>query len=218
MTIFEFRPYATRSNIVLFHDYLCPWCWVGFFHAQRLAAEFSVVFDWRGAELYPPELEPQMLSKPGPSAPRHPDRKKTRFDLFCESEQILVPEPRPGFVRTHRALLGAEFVKANTDYATELAWHEAIYRAYWERCEDIESLEVLGQLGAPLGLDVAALTAAIASEQGAENILAFDDGAYAKGIRHVPTFIFGTEEILAEAHYVELAYATQRFLVRKPKE
>ena len=217
MTIFELRPYATRHNIVLFHDYLCPWCWVGWFHAVRLAEEFGVTFDWRGAELYPPELEPEKLSKPGPSAPRHPDRKKTRFDLFCESEQILLPEPRPSFVRTHRALLGAEFVKATTDYATELAWHEAVYRAFWERCADIESLDVLAELGAGIGLDAAALVASITAEKGAENILPFDDGAYAKGVRHVPTFIFGTEELLAEAHYIELAYATQRFLIRKPK-
>ena len=217
MTISELRPYATRDNIILFHDYLCPWCWVGFFHAERLAAELGVVFDWRGAELYPPELEPERPSKPGPLPLRNSNRTKTRFDLFCESEQILVPEPRPGFVRTHRALLGAEFVKASTNYATELAWHEAIYRAYWERCEDIESWEVLAEIGKQLGLDAEALLAAIDAEQGVENILAFDDGAYAKGIRHVPTFIFGTEELLAEAHYIELAYATQRFLVRKPK-
>ena len=91
------------------------------------------------------------------------------------------------------------------------------YRAYWERCEDIESWEVLAEIGKQLGLDAEALLAAIDAEQGVENILAFDDGAYAKGIRHVPTFIFGTEELLAEAHNIELAYATQRFLVRKPK-
>lgn len=216
MTIFELRPYATREKIVLFHDYLCPWCWVGWIHATRLSREFGVTFDWRGAELYPPELEPQLLSQPGPSAPRDPNRPLTRFDRFCQTEQIFVPEPRPGFLRTHRALLGAEFVKATTDYATELAWHEAVYRAYWERCEDIESLEVLAALGESVGLEAEALRASIRVGRYRENILPFDDGAYAVGIRHVPTFLFGGEELLAEAHYSELAYATQRFLVRKP--
>ena len=27
-------------KVTIAHDYLCPWCWVGFFQAKRLKEEF----------------------------------------------------------------------------------------------------------------------------------------------------------------------------------
>ena len=69
-TIFILRPEAARSNVVVYHDYLCPWCWVGFFQAKKLTEETGVTFDWVGASLYPPELDGP-ASSPGPrAAPR----------------------------------------------------------------------------------------------------------------------------------------------------
>jgi hypothetical protein len=54
----------------------------------------------------------------------------------------------------------------------------------------------------------------IRADRYTENIVPFDDEAYAAGIRHVPTFIFGAEEVLAEANYTDLAHAAERFLFR----
>jgi predicted DsbA family dithiol-disulfide isomerase len=67
------------------------------------------------------------------------------------------------------------------------------------------------------GLDSDAFVAAIEAEQHADRIVPFDDPAYAIGIRHIPTFIFGAEEQMAEANYTDLAHATERFLFRLKK-
>ncbi len=214
-SVFELRPRVRRDNIALFHDYLCPWCWVGFLQAEALEREFNIAFEWIGAELYPPELEGPP-SSPGPLPPRDPHRPKDRFDLFCDDERVVFPEPRPGFVRTHRALLGAEYARS-IDTETERAWHEAIYKAYWLECADIEDITVLRRIGQDVGLDPDALEASIASECHAGQILGFDNPAYAAGIRNVPTFVFGANEQLAEANLDDLRRATERFLIRKAR-
>jgi predicted DsbA family dithiol-disulfide isomerase len=213
-TIFDLRPFARRDNIVVGHDYLCPWCYVGWKQAKQLIAAYGVTLDWVGCELYPPSLPwstpPPPSATPAPTPPPGP----SRFDLFCGVEGIPLPEPRPGRLRTHNALLGAEYAKSIGQFD---AFNDAVYVAYWERRENIEDVAVLQALAESVGIDPAALAQSIAEERFNENIVAFDDQAYALGIRHVPTFLFGSEELLAEAHYVELAYATERFLIRKPK-
>ncbi len=125
-----------------------------------------------------------------------------------------MPAPRPAFARSHRALLGAEFARVAGRFD---AYNETVYRAYWEEREDISEPAVLERLAARAGLDAAAFSDAVNAERFAENIVPFDDEAYATGIRHVPTFLFGAEEKMAEANYADLAHAAERFLVRAKK-
>jgi predicted DsbA family dithiol-disulfide isomerase len=204
---------GSLTTVTLAHDYICPWCWVGFLHARRLAEEFGLACDWRGFELIPPGMD-FSPPPPRPAKPNAPPRPPGRFDQFLVEERIEMPSPRPDFVRSHRALLGAEFARAEGKFD---AYNEAVYRAYWEEREDISDLSVLERLAAHAGLDPDAFLISVNAERFAENIIPFDDEAYAMGIRHVPTFLLGAEEKLAEANYSDLAHAADRFLVRAKK-
>ena len=166
------------------------------------------------ARASPPPTQSSSSPGPRPTVLDDIETPKTRFALFCDIEQIFPPSPRPGFVRTHNALLAAEWAKETGGFD---ALNEEIYRAYWERCENIESIEVLAALAEKLGLDGSALAESVRASRHDEKILHFDDGAYRVGVRHVPTFLFGAEELLAEAHYVELKFAAERFFLRRAK-
>lgn len=204
---------GSLTTVTLAHDYLCPWCWVGFLHARRLADDFGLAFDWRGFELIPPGMD-FSPAPPRPAEPNAPPRAPGRFDQFLVEEGIEMRSPRPAFARSHRALLGAEFARVEGRFD---AYNEAVYRAYWEERQDISEPAVLERLAAGAGLDPAAFSASVNAERFAENIVPFDDEAYAMGIRHVPTFLFGAEEKMAEANYADLAHAAERFLVRAKK-
>jgi predicted DsbA family dithiol-disulfide isomerase len=206
---------GSLTSVTLYHDYLCPWCWIGFLQSQRLQSQYGLSFDWRGAELMPASIPytPAPAKPADPEAPPPPPIAKSRFDLFVESEGFVMPTPRPAFVRTHNALLGAEWARGEGPAAFD-SYNEAVYRAYWERCEDISNLEVLQALASNAGLDGNALADSVRTDRYTENIVPFDDDAYASGIRHVPTFIFGAEEFLAEANYADLAHAAERYLFR----
>ena len=102
---------GSLTSVTLAHDFICPWCYVGYFHARRLTDEFGVTFDWRGFELIPPG----MVYTPAPPQPVDSDAPPTppsRFKLFAQAEGLVPPSPRPAFTRSHRALLGAEFARA----------------------------------------------------------------------------------------------------------
>lgn len=207
--------FGSLTTITLYHDYICPWCYTGFFHALKLMKQYGVNFDWRGTELIPPSMDytPAAPKPVDPNAPPPPPPKPSRFDLFAEAEGFVPPKPRPSFVRSHRALLGQEFAWRQGVAAT-VAYNEAVYRGFWEEQVDISNLDLLTELAVRAGLDGTAFEAAVTAEQDVENIVPFDDDAYATGIRHVPLFLFGGEELLTEAPYTSLAAACDNFLFR----
>ena len=199
-----------KLTVTVAHDYLCPWCWVGFFHAQRLQEEFpELQLDWVGYELLPEELGPLPDYTP---PPRDPSKPLNRFEQFAQDEGVLVPENRTiGIVRTHYALEGAEYVK---DKAPELfdTYNEAVYRAFWEESKDISDLGILGQIAQSAGLDHDDFIASVSSKNYHHKIVRFDDDAYAADVTHVPTFIFRGERC-AEAPYATIRELAQRYLI-----
>ncbi len=210
---------GSLTNVVVAHDFLCPWCYVGWFHAKRLTQEFGLTLDWRGFELMPPEMEytPSPPKPVDPDAPPAPPPAPSRFELFAVAEGITMPTPRPPFTRTHNALLGAEWARSLGDPAAFDTYNDAVYKAFWEQCADIADVDVLAALADGAGLSGAACADSVRAKRWEENITPYDDEAYRVGIRHVPSFIFNGEELLAEAPYADLARAAERFLIRAEK-
>lgn len=205
-------------KVAVAHDYLCPWCWVGFFQAQKLKQEFpQIELDWVGYELLPEELGPLPDYKP---QPRDPDKPPSRFEAFAEAEGVPLHERTIGVVRTHYALEGAEWVKENHPAKFD-AYNEAVYRAFWERSDDISNLDILGSLVASIGIDdrdaVNDFLGSLAAKKYHDKIIRFDDDAYARDVTHVPTFLFRGERC-AEAPYATIRDLASRFLIWYDKE
>jgi len=200
----------TKLSVTIAHDYLCPWCWVGFFQAQKLKQEFpQIEQNWVGYELLPEELGP--LPDYGPK-PKERNTPPTRFELFAQTENVPLTEGRTiGVVRTHNALEGAEYVKEHAPERFD-AYNEAVYRALWERSEDISDLTVLGSLAAGAGLDKDGFLAAVSAKTYHAKIVRFDDDAYAADVTHVPTFLFRGERC-AEAPYATIRELAERYLI-----
>ena len=202
-------------KVTLCHDYLCPWCWVGFFQAKKLREEFPQIRqEWSGFELLPEELGPLPDFQPPPKDPSAPP---SRFELFSQAEGAPVPEGRTiGIVRTHFALEGAAYVQDKEPERFD-AYNEAVYRAFWERSEDISDLDLLGRLAEGAGVDKSQFLQAVSTKAYYDQIVRFDDNAYAADVTHVPTFIFRGERC-AEAPYSTIRDLAQRYLIWNDKE
>ena len=199
-----------QLSVTIAHDYLCPWCWVGFFQAKKLREEFPQIRQiWRGFELLPEELGPLPDYKPQPP---DPDAPPSRFETFSRSEGAVVPAGRTiGIVRTHHALEGAAYAQ-DVEPARFDAYNEAVYRAFWEHSEDISDLDVLGRLAEGAGLDKIEFLTAVSSKAYYDEIVRFDDDAYAADVTHVPTFLFRGERC-AEAPYATVRELAERYLI-----
>ena len=68
-------------------------------------------------------------------------------------------------------------------------YHEEIFRAFFERGEDIGDLEVLVSLAAKLGFDTGSLRQALESHEFLPDVLSDEHEAHALGINGVPAFV-----------------------------
>lgn len=197
-------------HVTIAHDYLCPWCWIGFFQARKLKEEFPQIRqNWRGFELLPEELGPLPDYAPPPPDPNAPP---SRMERLAEAEGCPIPPGRAiGIVRTHFALEGAAYVQ-DKDPDKFDAYNEAVYRAFWERSEDISDLDVLGRLAEGAGLNKSEFLQAVTTKAYHSRITRFDDDAYAADVTHVPTFLFRGERC-AEAPYSTIRDLAQRYLI-----
>lgn len=198
------------STIPVAHDFICPWCWVGFFQARRLEAEFGVQIDWVGYELFPEGLYWPDYPTPAP-APHNRPATPTRFDLMKAAEGIVIPDvERPHKMRTYNAHQALEYAKTEgRDVANR--FNEALYRAYWERGDNINEVSVLTRLAGGIVHDIHAMLDAVKHKRFRDKVVKFDDDAYAKGVYNVPTFFIGGERY-AEQPYSELSRAVAAYI------
>ncbi|MCB8932176.1 MAG: dihydrofolate reductase family protein [Fimbriimonadaceae bacterium] len=193
------------SAIPVAHDFNCPWCWIGLFHARRLQQEFGVAIDWRPYELYPDTRPwPEPIAVPPVSGTRPPT--PGRLTLAYAAEGMAAPAvARPKRMRTHAAHEAVEYAK--TEGVAD-ALVERFYRGYWERGLDLAQPSVLANLAQGTVKDVGKMLDAVRDRSFAPNIVGFDDDAYASGVFHVPTFWIG-ERRLAEQPYVAIRSAME---------
>ncbi|MBL7179085.1 MAG: DsbA family protein [Desulfobacterales bacterium] len=96
--------------------------------------------------------------------------------------------------RSRRAHEAAHWERA-AGYFNE--YNLAIFRAFFERGEDIEKKDVLVRLASDLGLDSQALGVALEQRDFEKSVLAEEQEAERYGIRAVPAFVAGGQMMLS---------------------
>lgn len=190
-------------TIPVAHDFICPWCWIGWFQARRLKEEFGAEIEWLAYELFPDELEWPTPGAPAETDPRRP-KTPSRLELAYAAEQLEPPTAqRPKQMRTHNAHEAVEYAKTE-GVADELV--EKLYRALWEEGRNINDPDEIVAIAHGTISNVHDLLTAIQERRFKDKIVGFDDPAYDSGIFNVPTFIIGGEKY-AEQPYVALQQA-----------
>ncbi|MEN3328042.1 MAG: hypothetical protein V7638_2849 [Acidobacteriota bacterium] len=89
--------------------------------------------------------------------------------------------------RSRRAHEAAKWAQSQDQFN---AYNEALFRAFFERGEDISDIEVLGKLARDLGLDDSSLRASLESKQFEPSVIADEREAAELGVHAVPAFVF----------------------------
>ncbi len=170
------------------HDFRCPWCWIALFQVADLKREFGVEVEWLAYDMMPaevpwPDPAPQ-IERPVTDRPPTP----TRLELAYAAQNLEAPTAeRPKRMRSHNCHEAVELAK---ETGVQDIVVDRLYRAYWERGEEIGALSVLLDLTGDL-LDPHELESTIAERRYADRIIGFDAPAYASGVYYVPTFFIG---------------------------
>lgn len=111
-----------------------------------------------------------------------------RDSVYPLAEQLGVTMRLPPIQpRSRRAHEAAKWAHTQNQFD---AYNEALFRAFFERGEDISEIDVLRKLARDLGLDDSSLRSALESKQFEPSVIADEHEAADLGVHAVPAFVF----------------------------
>lgn len=177
-------------NAVVFSDYICPFCYIGYLRLERLRDEFAVRTDWRFLEIHPDNpAEGRPVSELG-YPPEHWELLMQNLARMADEEGVELP-PREFTTNSNRALRLAEAAKG----AGREVFHRLnryLFEAYFLEQRNIGDPDVLRELAERSGMARGEAEAAWTDER-LDAILEQNlKDAARLGINGTPAFVIGS--------------------------
>ena len=176
-------------KIVMFSDYICPFCYVGFETIRKLKPEFDFQLEWRGFQIHPDwpaeGIPADKLREVGDSASRQATWE--RITAMADAVGFSMKPPAV-FTNSRAALAATEFARES---GRDEALEERIYRAYFNDGENIGDAGVVARLAREAGLDAGEVADAIKSPKYEMRLKNNSLAAHQRGVSGVPTFFIG---------------------------
>jgi predicted DsbA family dithiol-disulfide isomerase len=174
-------------KVVMFSDFVCPFCYIGFKTLRDLKSEFDFQYEWRGFQIHPEwPAEGIPAQQAAPAADRGARRALWERITMLADAIGLVMKPPTVFTNSRLALEAAEFARElgrDEDFAAR------VYRAYFQEDANIGDRVVVAELAAAVGIARAQLDAALESGKYSLKLKNNALAAHQRGVSGVPTFI-----------------------------
>ena len=200
-------------KVVMFSDYICPFCYVGFETIRKLRPEFDIQREWRGFQIHPDWPAEGIAADKARETGDRASRAALWERITAMADAVGFSIKPPAVLTNSRAALAAtEFAR---DSCRDEALEERIYRAYFNDGENIGDASVVTRLAGETGLDAGAVADAIKSPKYEMRLKNNSLAAHNRGVSGVPTFFIGEYPLVGaqslDAMRAILKRATERF-------
>ncbi|MBT2258179.1 DsbA family oxidoreductase [Priestia megaterium] len=135
-----------KAYIEFYFDFVCPLCFLATKPLREVIKEQKAEIEWKPFELCPEPAEQMEQIEDFLERPWNQSIAPLAQQLHVE---INMPD-MPPVPRTHLAHEGFHFAKK---HGQEIAYVDAVFKAYWEDEKDISQIEVLAEIADSLHLD-----------------------------------------------------------------
>lgn len=174
----------TPIDIVIFSDYLCPFCFLAKEIVKRIKKNYNINVIWRPFDLHPirsmmPSMDSPYIKQAWQSVQR-----------LAKENNIEIKLPH-SISLTRKALETAEFAREKGVFEE---CHERIFNAYFLEGKDIENEDILIEIVSDLGLDPEDLKQKWKDRTYFQLIKDSIRELHSVGIMGVPTFFIGNKK------------------------
>ncbi|MED4282078.1 DsbA family protein [Priestia megaterium] len=135
-----------KAHIEFYFDFVCPLCFLATKPLRDVIKEQKAEIEWKPFELCPEPAQQMEQIEDFLEKPWNQSIAPLAQQLHVE---INMPD-MPPVPRTHLAHEGFHFAKK---HGQEIAYVDAVFKAYWEEEKDISQIEVLAEIADSLHLD-----------------------------------------------------------------
>ena len=188
----------TPIKVDIWSDIACPWCYVGKRRFEKAVATFaaeqggSVEVEFHSFELAP-DTPVDFEGSEVDFLARHKGMPTAQVtSMLAQMTELAATEGLAydfGALQHTNTLLAHQALHFAKDHGHQVAFKERLLKAYFEEGRHVGRVAELAALGAEVGLDASALTAALESGEYADAVGADIAQAQAYGIGGVPFFV-----------------------------
>lgn len=183
--------------ILVFSDYVCPWCYMGLAGLDAVARTHEITVSRRAYELRPreaPKMDPEQAAQ---IRAKIMAGRATVEQIARDRFGLELKHPNLDFgIDTRLAHIAARAADA---LGAGDAYHRAVFAAYWREGRHIGERATLIDLAAEVGLDKAAFELELDRPEHRDAVLADEAWAHQQGLNGVPAFIFANRYLVSGA-------------------
>ena len=137
-----------KLKIVVFSDYICPFCYIGLYRVEQLKEKFDIEVEWRPFEIHPetPKNGTELSNLPFPK--EYLEMMKANIKKLADDVGVTfkLSDKLPN---SRLALYFSEFARKKGRFDE---FHKLVFDAYWKNGEDIGNLDLLLKIAESIGL------------------------------------------------------------------
>jgi predicted DsbA family dithiol-disulfide isomerase len=186
-----------KIKMVVFSDYICPFCYIGFYRVEQLKENFDIEVEWRPFEIHPetPKTGSKLSNLPYPK--EYLEKMKTNLEALAGDAGITL-KFTDKLPNSRMALFFSEFARKKGRFD---AFHKLVFDAYWREGKDIGDQELLLILAESLGFRRDDILEYIESEESFNELKKSLKELRNYGINGVPTFLIGESIVIGAQPY-----------------
>ncbi|MFW9873107.1 MAG: DsbA family protein [Candidatus Thorarchaeota archaeon] len=195
-------------KVIVYSDYICPFCYIGFHRIERLKEQYDLDVEWRSYELHP-EIPKNGLETEKLSFPRgYLEMIMANVQRLAEEDGLKLNLSNK-LPNSQMALFISEFAKKQGKFDE---FHKLVFDSYWKEGKDIGDLSLLLNLAESIGLSKPEILNYIRSDEPVNKLKAASFELESCGINGVPTFFIGNRVVFGAQPYGIFQDAIERVL------
>ena len=186
-----------KLKVTVFSDYICPFCYIGFYRVEQLSKNYDLEVEWRPFEIHPETPKEGMDLNNLPYPKEYLDMMKANIKKLADDVGISLKlsEKLPN---SRLALYISEFARKNGKFDD---FHKLVFDSYWKDGKDIGDQALLLDLAGTVGLNRNDILDYINSEEPKSELTKSLKDLKQYGINGVPTFIIGDKIVVGAQPY-----------------
>ena len=188
---------AKKIKVVVYSDYICPFCYIGFHRIEKLKEKFNLDVEWQPFELHP-EIPKEGLFIDNMPLPRDYLEMALANVKRLADEDGLELKFSDKWPNSRLALFISEFARSKGKFDE---FHVLVLDAFWKEGKDIGDLSLLLELAGSIGLNEEKILEYLESDEPINKLREALTKLSGYGISGVPTFFIGDRIVVKAQPY-----------------
>ncbi|MFX0083560.1 MAG: DsbA family protein [Candidatus Hodarchaeota archaeon] len=195
-------------KVIVYSDYICPFCYIGFHRIEKLKEQYSLDVEWRPYELHPEIPKDGIVAENLPFPRGYLEMVMANVKRLADQDGITfkLSDKLPN---SQLALFVSEFSKKKGKFDE---FHKLVFESYWKEGKDIGDLSLLLNLAESIGLNKPEILNYIKTEEPLKKLKEASFELESCGINGVPTFFIGNRVVIGAQPYEVFQDAIEKVL------